>query len=86
MEKETIINTSRKEVVQAVKILIEMLDEMVYKNPDLDVEVFIDDGRKFRLKFERTDLDFKNEKRSVSDENKKQTVTWKIDKQNPKIS
>lgn len=66
MNIETKNGTMPKEVETSVKILIEMVDRLGYENPDIDVEcVIANDGRVFRLKFERVDLDFTNDKRNV---------------------
>jgi hypothetical protein len=42
---------------EAVKNLIEETEKAGYKNPELDCELKVDDGRIFKLKFERIDLD-----------------------------
>ena len=49
--------TEDAEYEKAIEILIKRLDEMGYENPELDLDITVDDGRKFKLKFSRVDLD-----------------------------
>ena len=42
---------------EAAKKLIEETEKAGYVNPDLECEFKVDDGRIFKLKFERVDLD-----------------------------
>lgn len=41
----------------AAKKLIEQTEKAGYINPELECELKVDDGRIFKLKFERVDLD-----------------------------
>ena len=42
---------------ESAKILIEAIEKAGYKNPDIDCTLSVNDGRVFKLKFERVDAD-----------------------------
>lgn len=54
---QEITQETMPEIELIVKALVEHCDNNHYINPRIEIDMVKDDGRKFKLIFERTDLD-----------------------------